>query len=437
VSVREDSELLLGVFVVQLGYGTPAQVMAAAGEWAARRGEGVTLADVLAQRKLLDGERRRMVEALMGQALSINQNDVSRTLQHLATGGLDSLVRSISNSMTSEHPTQATPQADSLEGSENVSDEPIGRYDFDTGSGGKPHELGRGGIGRVVVAHDRFLGRDVAMKEVLSEHTSNPNVATTRIVALEQRFLREARLTGQLEHPAIVPVFELGRRLNGGLYYTMQRVRGRTLAELLNEARSLKKRLELVTSYLTTCQAIAYAHSRAVVHRDIKPQNVMVGPFGETYVLDWGLARVKGRSDPRASDLKLQPDITGNVLEGGAIGTPSYMSPEQAGGKVDEIDERSDVWCLGAVLYEVLTGTPPFTGTSPFDVLGKILKDPVLPVRELEPEAPKELVAIAEKALQRRREPTTTAASTSCAGSRSATGSRSPWPASPAPRCWS
>jgi len=400
--VREDSELLLSVFVVQLGYGTPAQVMAAAGEWAARRSEGATLADVLMQRKLLDADKRRMVEGLMGQALSINGNDVARTLQSLS-GGLDVLMKSISNSMTSEHPTQATPQGDSLEGSENVSDEPLGRYDFETGAGGQPHELGRGGIGRVVVVHDRYIGRDVAMKELLSEHTTNPNVATTRIVALEQRFLREARLTGQLEHPAIVPVFELGRRLNGGLYYTMQRVRGRTLAQLLAEARTLEKRLQLVAPYLTTCQAIAYAHSRAVVHRDIKPQNVMVGPFGETYVLDWGLARVKGRSDPRASDLKLQPDITGNVLEGGAIGTPSYMSPEQAGGKIEEIDERSDVWCLGAVLYELLTGTPPFTGTSPFDVLGKILKDPVRPVRKLEPDAPIELVAIAEKALQRQR----------------------------------
>src|SRR6185436_19147574 len=135
---------------------------------------------------------------------------------------------------------------------------------------------GRGGIGRVVVVHDRFLGRDVAMKELLAEHISNPSVGTTRVVALEQRFLREARLTGQLEHPAIVPVFELGRRLDGGLYYTMQRVRGRTLHQVLKDARSLEGRLKVLSSYLTLCQAIAYAHSRAVVHRDIKPQNVMI-----------------------------------------------------------------------------------------------------------------------------------------------------------------
>lgn len=404
--MKEDSELLLSVFVVQLGYASAAQVMAAAAEWATRRTDGSSLADVLAQRGLLDGDKRKMVEALMGKALQVNQGDVARTLQSFSTG-LNVLMRSLSTSMTggdSGARTQATPQGDSLEGTENVSDEPIGRYDFETGPNRETEELGRGGIGRVVVVHDRYLGRDVAMKELLAEHTSNPALATSRMVALEQRFLREARLTGQLEHPAIVPVFEVGRRLDGGLYYTMQRVRGRTMAQLMKEARSLEGRLKLVAPYLTTCQAIAYAHSRAVVHRDIKPQNVMVGPFGETYVLDWGLARVKGRSDPRASDLKLQPDITGNVLEGGAIGTPSYMSPEQAEGKIESIDERSDVWCLGAVLYELLTGEPPYTGNNPFDVLGKIIKEQWRPVRELEPDAPVELVAITEKALQRRRE---------------------------------
>ncbi len=405
--MKEDSELLLGVFVVQLGYATAAQVMAAAGDWATRRKEGTTLADVLTQRGLLDPEKRKMVEALMGKALQVNQGDVARTLQSFSTG-LNALMRSLSSSMTggtdSGARTQATPQGDSLEGTENVSDEPIGRYDFETGPNRETEELGRGGIGRVVVVHDRYLGRDVAMKELLAEHTSNPALATSRMVALEQRFLREARLTGQLEHPAIVPVFEVGRRLDGGLYYTMQRVRGRTLHQLLREARSLEGRLKAVAAYLTTCQAIAYAHSRAVVHRDIKPQNIMVGPFGETYVLDWGLARVKGRSDPRAADLKLQPDITGNVLEGGAIGTPSYMSPEQAEGKIEIIDEKSDVWCLGAVLYELLTGEPPYTGNNPFDVLGKIIKEKWTPVRQLEPDAPVELVAIAEKALQHRRE---------------------------------
>jgi tRNA A-37 threonylcarbamoyl transferase component Bud32/tetratricopeptide (TPR) repeat protein len=403
--VKEDSELLTGVFVVQLGFGSAAQVMAAAAEWATRRGDGLSLSDVLMQRGLLDADKRKMVEALSGRALQVNDGDVGRTLQSLSTG-LNGLMKSLSSSFTGHdtRPSQTTSQTDSLEGSENISDEPIGRYDFETGPHGSTQELGRGGIGRVIVVNDRFLGRDVAMKELLQEHTSNPQVATTRTVALEQRFLREARLTGQLEHPAIVPVYELGRRLDGGLYYTMQRVRGRTLFDLLRTAKTLEGRLKHLGAYLTVCRAIAYAHSRAVVHRDIKPQNVMVGAFGETYVLDWGLARVKGKKDPRAKDLKLQPDITGNVLEGGAIGTPSYMSPEQASGKVELIDERSDVWCLGAVLYEMLTGQPPYIGSNPFEVLGKIGKDPIVPVRELEKEAPLELIAIVEKALQFERE---------------------------------
>jgi serine/threonine protein kinase len=403
--VKDDSELITGVFVVQLGFGSAQQVMAAAAEWATRRAEGLSLSDVLMQRGLIDADKRKMVEALSGRALQVNGGDVARTLQSLSSG-LKPLLSSISHSMVGDAKAtkDSQPQADSLEGSENVSDEPIGRYDFETGPHRTTEELGRGGIGRVVVVHDRYLGREVALKELLQEHTSNPAIATMRVVALEQRFLREARLTGQLDHPAIVPVFELGRRLDGGLYYTMQRVRGRTLHELLVQDRSLEGRLKHMGAYVTVCHAIAYAHSRAVVHRDIKPQNIMVGQFGETYVLDWGLARVKGKKDPRAQDLKLAPDITGNVLEGGAIGTPSYMSPEQAEGRVEIIDERSDVWCLGAVLYEILTGTPPYTGVNPFDVLAKIAKQKVLPVRERVKYAPAELAAIAEKALQHKRE---------------------------------
>ena len=126
----------------------------------------------------------------------------------------------------------------------------------------------------------------------------------------------------------------------------------------------------------------------------------MVGAFGETFVLDWGLARIRGKADPRAKDLRLAPDITGNALEGGAIGTPSYMSPEQAEGKIEQIDERSDVWGLGAVLYELLTGRPPYEGVNPFDVLGKIIKAQVVPVKTLMPDAPGDLCAVAMKALQ-------------------------------------
>ncbi len=397
-----DRELLFGVLSVQLGFANAQQVMACAGEWSTHRG-GVSLAQILQQRDVLSPAQRQLVEGLVEKALQLNGGDPVKTMDSLPPRGRmvrETLTR---GSTLQTEPQRDMPQTDSLDGTRNVLEEVLGRYLQNTGPRGAEEELGRGGIGRVVVAYDQFLGREVALKELLSEHISNPQAGTAQSTALEARFLREARLTGQLDHPAIVPVYEVGRRKDGGLYYTMQRVRGRTLFDALKAARTLERRLELLPHFLSVCQAIAYAHSRGVVHRDVKPQNVMIGAFGETFVLDWGLARAKGKADPRASELKLAPDITGNVLGGGAIGTPSYMSPEQAEGKVEEIDERSDVWCLGAVLYELCTGRPPYEGINPFDVLAKILKHPPAPVRSLEPEVPAELVTVVEKCLQRDR----------------------------------
>ena len=166
-------------------------------------------------------------------------------------------------------------------------------------------ERARGGMGRVLLVRDEFLGRDVALKELLPElvkvggdtsiiPNSSRSPMTLRLLA---RFLQEARITGQLEHPSIVPVYELGRRQDGSLYYTMKLVRGQSLAHAIREARSLRQRLKLLPHFIDLCQAIAYAHSRGVIHRDLKPDNVMVGEFGETVVIDWGLAKARGKKD--------------------------------------------------------------------------------------------------------------------------------------------
>ncbi len=219
-------------------------------------------------------------------------------------------------------------------------------------------DLGRGGIGRVLLVYDRNLDREVALKELLPDQKrageSNPSLATAR-------FLREAQITGRLEHPSILPVHELGKRADGTLYYTMKLVRGRTLGRALADCLAGKERLQLLPHFVDLCQAVAYAHDRGVVHRDIKPHNVMLGEFGETILLDWGLAKIKGGTelftpaesagviDAPAGD----PELTGS---GTMLGTPAYMSPEQAAGELDEVDERSDIWSLGAVLYTILTG---------------------------------------------------------------------------------
>ncbi|MFO0745822.1 MAG: protein kinase [Myxococcota bacterium] len=277
-----------------------------------------------------------------------------------------------------------------------------------------PIELGRGGIGRVCIAHDAHIGREVAVKELLprGDALGTPTSPTRpqtnpRHSLAAARFLREARLTGQLEHPNIVPVYELGRRPDGTLYYTMKVVRGRTMADAVGEAKSLGDRLKLLKHYADLCDAIAYAHSRGVIHRDIKPDNVMVGEFGETVVLDWGLAKSKDGKDIHGTDMAValeslhSGDDLAQTSDGTLLGTPLFMSPEQAQGLLDEVDERSDVWALGVVLYELLTGTTPFTGRSAVELLVAICKQPLPPVREREPSAPPELAAIAERALRK------------------------------------
>ena len=264
-------------------------------------------------------------------------------------------------------------------------------------------ELGRGGIGRVLVAQDRHLGRDVAIKELLpAAYTAGANDSSGDI----KRFLREARITGQLEHPSIVPVYELGQRDDGSIYYAMRLVRGRTLRQAIDEAENFQDRMALLRHFVDVANAIAYAHSNGVIHRDVKPENIMLGEFGETVVLDWGLAKVRDQSDPMGTTLKreirgLKGTNTPATVVGDVVGTPAYMSPEQANGHTDRVNERSDVWSLGAVLYEILTGKAPFRATNVEILLFQIIREDIQSVRAVVPEAPADLAAIAEKALRK------------------------------------
>jgi eukaryotic-like serine/threonine-protein kinase len=286
----------------------------------------------------------------------------------------------------------------------NITQEHPGRYTI-------KGEHGRGGIGRVLLAFDEHVGREVALKELLPERAGGGSFGTpgSRSVAAMARFLREARITGQLEHPGIVPVYEIARRRDGSIFYTMKMVRGRTLKDKLKECANLTDRLHLLPHFLDLCQAMAYAHSRGVVHRDLKPANVMVGEFGETVVLDWGLAKVRGLADVRAGALErglaLFKDATADTtVAGQPLGTPAYMSPEQAEGRIDDIDERSDVWGLGAVLYQLLTGRPPFIADTVYEIVEKVIREPLTPAGALEPKAPPELVSIAARCLAKDRD---------------------------------
>jgi tRNA A-37 threonylcarbamoyl transferase component Bud32/tetratricopeptide (TPR) repeat protein len=383
-------ELLFGIVALQKGYLSLAQLM----DTLAARGPS-TLADALIKRGLLDPQRRADIEAQVSSAVEANGGDEHVTLQNLQTDQqalLESLSSSLLDSADATVRSQPTVLPPHL-GLAPVFVETPGRYDWR-----ETEELGRGGVGRVVRTWDTSMGRDVAVKQLI--HKADTDKARR---SLEARFLREARLTGQLEHPAVLPVYEVGRQEDGGLYYAMQRVRGRTLHDAIHSTPDLGDRLKLMPHFLTACQAMAYAHSRGAVHRDLKPQNIMVGQYGETYVLDWGLARVAGHTDFQARERAMVPDLTGNVLEGRAIGTPAYMSPEQADGRFADIDERSDVWGLGSVLFELIARRPPFSGANPIALLGQVREDEVVPVSSLAPDAPAELCAIAMKCLTRNR----------------------------------
>ena len=294
--------------------------------------------------------------------------------------------------------TEASDGGPAPETSRVVVDAPEGRYEYLRDAQGRVEELGRGGFGKVLLARDATLGRDVAMKRLTSARLAQSRATS------EARLLREARVLGQLEHPAIVPLHELGRGPDGQLYYTMRRIHGRTLADALKAADGLDARLRLLPHVLTACHAIAYAHSRGVVHRDLKPQNVMLDRFGATYVIDWGLAHAKGvdpSDDDRGSDDGALRLVTSDETigdEAGRIGTMAYMSPEHVDGPRRLVDEKADVWGLGALLYQVLTGRPPRSRDA------DTFRVPPRPVRALAPDVPEDLAALCDKALAQRRE---------------------------------
>ncbi|MGE3542864.1 MAG: WD40 repeat domain-containing serine/threonine protein kinase, partial [Kofleriaceae bacterium] len=253
-------------------------------------------------------------------------------------------------------------------------------------------EHARGGLGRVVRAVDRRLGRTVAVKELLRRTDST-----------ETRFMREALITARLEHPGIVPVHEAGRWPNGDPYYVMKLVEGRTLKELIAERTSLRERSALLPHVIAVADAVGYAHSEGVIHRDLKPSNVIVGAFGETIVVDWGLARDRKRDSFQTietGDLTLDSS-PGNVstVSGKVVGTPAYMSPEQARG--EPVDERVDVYAIGAVLYELLAGTPAHSADTPQATLERVLAGPPAPLAAVVPSVPGELGTIVAKAMAR------------------------------------
>ncbi|MFY9345062.1 MAG: SUMF1/EgtB/PvdO family nonheme iron enzyme [Planctomycetota bacterium] len=284
-------------------------------------------------------------------------------------------------------------------------------------------EIGRGGMGAVLRVRDLDLQRNLAMKVVLGQDAPPSGGTPSVDPQVLQRFLDEAQITGQLDHPGVVPVHELGIDGTGRVYFTMRLVKGDTADEVFWKAYAGEggwTETRAIEVILKVCDTMAFAHQKGVLHRDLKPSNVMVGKFGEVYVMDWGLAKVVGGQERR--DLRIRPETISKVrtdrskeeadsdsplltMDSAVVGTPSYMAPEQAEGRIELLDQRADVYAIGAMLYQLLTGRQPYVSSgarvSPYVILAAVQAGPPPSVPSLRKGVPAELVAICEKAMAR------------------------------------
>ena len=399
--VRADHNLLFGILALQMDFVSRGALIAAMNAWVLDKGK--PLGQLLREMGHLDEEEHALLQALVHKHLQKHHDDPEQSLAALSSiGPLRNELRQIA-----DPDLQASLAHVSVAHADGNSDS-TGPYVVPGTLSPhlrflvlRPHA--RGGLGEVFVARDQELKREVALKEIQERHADQPESRA--------RFLLEAEVTGSLEHPGIVPVYGLGTYADGRPFYAMRFIRGNSLKEAIrafHEAdqrrrtpseRSLALR-QLLGRFVDVCDAIAYAHSRGVLHRDLKPGNVMLGKYGETLVVDWGLAKVLGKSEVEVTEGLVIGSSESTLTQAGkALGTPAYMSPEQAAGKLDQLGPRSDVYSLGATLYCLLTGRAPFAEGNAGEVLNRVQQGDFPPPRQVNRQVPAPLEAVCLKAM--------------------------------------
>ncbi|MFO0952087.1 MAG: serine/threonine-protein kinase [Isosphaeraceae bacterium] len=413
--LANDRNLLFGILALQMDFVSRDDLVAGMNAWVLAKNR--PLGDVLVDRRALDPADRTLLDAMVDRHLARHGGNTTRSLAALARHGAgpgEALAAVDDDGVRASLTAVAlfagqTPAA--------LTDAPISSWDsvppspvMSATAGGtgrppaapggrfrvlRPHA--RGGLGEVFVARDEELGREVALKEIRTERSGFPEARL--------RFLREAEINGNLEHPGIVPVYGMGAHPDGRPYYAMRFVRGESLKEAVErfhrpngDDRSLELR-KLLRRFVDVCNAIEYAHSRNIIHRDIKPANVMLGPFGETLVVDWGLARASGEVVPAGPPA---PGASGSqelTVAGVPQGTPAYMSPEQADGRLDQVGPASDVYGLGATLFSVLTGRSPVEASTSDEAMTKVRRGDLVAARSVRPDVPRPLEAVCRKAM--------------------------------------
>jgi tRNA A-37 threonylcarbamoyl transferase component Bud32/tetratricopeptide (TPR) repeat protein len=433
-SAPSDRNLLFGVLALQMDFINRDALVVALNAWVLDKSR--PLGEILVAQGAMQIVQRNLLEPLVDAHLAMHSNDVEKSLAavYLPTPVVrekhsvaDAEVQATLSHLPTP-PTPATPGVHPLAttGYPNPSSSiytPIGPGEppaplpiaSETNrSGGRRYQVLRphdkGGIGEVFVALDQELSRQVALKEMQQCHAAD--------TLSRGRFVREAEITGNLEHPGVVPVYGLGQYADGRPFYAMRFIKGETLKDAIaryhrsaegeSRAREFERRT-LLTRFVAVCNTLAYAHSRGVIHRDIKPANIMLGRYGETLVVDWGMAKTvteDGKAaDPSVRSVVMPPSAESVETQAGStMGTPAYMSPEQAAGRLDLLGPASDIYGLGATLYTILTGRPPIEGNNVTELLRKVERGEWRPARQVKADVPPGLEAICSKAMARKPE---------------------------------